>query len=63
MLGLGFLRGFEGGEESDSEGMRRGMLVAWIVDDPQRSGLETLDDWQRWPDHVQTFLTRISSHG
>lgn len=46
VLGLGFLRDFEGGEKSDSEGMRRGMLVALIVDDPVAVVLN------RWPDHV-----------
>ena len=32
-LGLALLRGFEGGDMSGSDGMRRGMSVALIVDD------------------------------
>ena len=54
---MGFLRGFEGGEKSDSEGMRRGMLVAWIDDDPRCNGLR-----YQWSDHVHSFVPRISSH-
>jgi hypothetical protein len=34
ILALGFLRGFEGGDSSVSDGMRRGMARASTVDGP-----------------------------
>jgi hypothetical protein len=54
-LGLALLRGFEGGDESGSDGMRRGMSVALIVDDD----LLRAAGCSRWVDGSRARLWRI----